>query len=152
MDLSDICHQSSISLDLSSQTKEDVLKEMAELAAKGGKIKSVDALFDALMEREAIKSTGIGSGIAIPHATAKGVEGLVLALGISENGIEFDALDNQPVHLIFLLAGEPRQQTSFLSILSKISRFFRHRDFRKQVLDASSAGEIFTLIKEHENR
>ncbi len=152
MILSEICHQSCISLELSSRSKADVLREMAELAAKSGKIQSVDSLIDSLLEREAIKTTGVGGGIAIPHATASGVEGLVLALGVSKSGFDFDALDRKPVHLIFLLAGEPRLQTSFLSILSKISRYFRDLDFRGQVLDASSPEEIFTLIQDRENR
>ncbi|MDX9754996.1 MAG: PTS sugar transporter subunit IIA [bacterium] len=141
-----------ISLEVKSKTKADVIREIAGLAAKSGAVGHLDKLVDALMTREKIQTTGIGHGMAIPHATADGVKGLVLALGISKKGVGFDSLDDQPVHLIFLLAGEPRLQTSFLSILSKISRFFRREEFRREVLNAESAEDILALIQAREEQ
>lgn len=152
MNLSEILMAECISLDITSKTKAEVIRELAGLAAKSGAVNNLEKLIDALMTREKIQTTGIGHGMAIPHATADGVKGLVLALGISKKGVEFDALDDQPVHLVFLLAGEPRLQTSFLSILSKISRFFRRKEFRHEVLNATSAEEILELIQAREEQ
>lgn len=152
MNLSDILNENCISLDLKSSTKSDVIQEMAQMAARAEKVSDVDMLIQAISDRERIQTTGIGHNMAIPHATAEGVKGLVLVLGISREGIEYESLDQKPVHLIFLLAGEPRLQTSFLSILSKISRFFRKEDFRKQVLEAQSAAEILDLIQSREEQ
>lgn len=150
MDLSEILSEDCISLSLQSRTKPHVIREMAVLAANSGQVAHVNKLVDALMAREKIQTTGIGHGMAIPHATAEGVRGLVLSLGISPPGVDFESLDGQDVHLIFMLAGEPRLQTSFLSILSKISRFFRKEPFRNEVLKARSASEILELIRSRE--
>lgn len=150
MNLSEILSENCISLDIRQKSKPDVIEEMAQLATHSGHVYDPPALVEALMARERIQTTGIGHGMAIPHATAEGVRGLVLSLGISRQGIEYDALDGKPVHLIFMLAGEPRLQTSFLSILSKISRFFRKAVFRDDVLKAASAEEIVALIRSRE--
>ncbi len=152
MNLSDILTEKCICLDLKAQTKANVIREMAELAGKSGRVEDQEKLLEKLMARERIQTTGIGHGMAIPHATADGVKELVLALGISKKGVDFESLDNKPVHLIFVLAGEPKLQTSFLSILSKISRFFRKESFRREVLTADSAEQIMKLIEEREEQ
>jgi fructose PTS system EIIBC or EIIC component len=152
MNLSEILSAECIRLDITSQTKTDAIREIAGLAANSDHVADMEKLIDALMIREKIQTTGIGHGMAIPHATAEGVKGLVLALGISKKGVPFDSLDDQPVNLVFLLAGEPRLQTSFLSILSKISRFFRKESFRNEVLKASSPEEILHLIQSREEQ
>ena len=147
MNLSEILSSDCICLDISKRSKPEVIREIAELATRSGAVADLNKLVEALMNREKIQTTGIGHGMAIPHATADGVKGLVLALGISKEGVNFDSLDDQPVHLIFLLAGEPRLQTSFLSILSKISRFFRKEEFRNEVVKAKSTDKILALIQ-----
>lgn len=150
MNLSEILSPECISLDIQGSTKPSIIEEMAQLATQSGLVSNKEALVEALMTRERIQTTGIGNGMAIPHATAEGVRGLVLSLGISRSGIDFEALNGKPVHLIFMLAGEPRLQTSFLSILSKISRFFRKASFRNEVINAKSPGEILALIRARE--
>ncbi|MBN2328825.1 MAG: PTS sugar transporter subunit IIA [Candidatus Omnitrophica bacterium] len=150
MNLSEILSEQCISLNIQGRTKPEVIQEMAALATQSDKIGDEEALVEALMAREKIQTTGIGHGMAIPHATAEGVRGLVLCLGISRKGIDFESLDGKPVNLIFMLAGEPRLQTSFLSILSKISRFFRKSSFREEVHKARSAQEIIEMIEARE--
>ena len=152
MNLSEILCENCISLELKQGTKSEVIRELTGLAAHSGRVDSTEKLLSALIARETIQTTGIGHGMAIPHATAEGVKGLVLVLGIKKEGVEFDSLDQMPVHLIFLLAGEPRLQTSFLSILSKISRFFRKEEFRNQIIHSTSAAEILSLIKSREEQ
>lgn len=150
MNLSEILKEECICINVRSRSKTALLRELASIAADNNLVADREKLFVALLARERIQTTGIGYGMAIPHATAEGVKGLVLVLGISRAGIDYDALDNQPVHLIFMLAGEPRLQTSFLSILSKISRFFRKGSFRDEVLKAENPAEILTLIRARE--
>jgi fructose-specific phosphotransferase system IIA component len=151
MNLSDILLVECISFDVPSSDKTGVIRHMVELSAKSKKVSSQDQLFDSVMKREEIQTTGIGHGMAIPHATAEGVKGLVLSLGISKEGVEYSSLDHKPVHLIFLLAGEPRLQTSFLSILSKISRFFKQEEFRNQIIQSKDADTILSLIQSRED-
>lgn len=152
MQLSEILNENRICLDIQGETKEEVIRELATLAANDGNVSDLNKLIEALMMREKIQTTGIGYGMAIPHATAEGVRGVSLVLGLSKKGIDFGSLDGRPVRLIFLLAGEPRLQTSFLSILSKISRFFRKEDFRQEVLKANSAQEIISMIRAREEQ
>lgn len=151
MNLSDILHVECISFDVPSTSKQDVIQHMVTLAAKSGKVTSPERLLESVLSRETIQTTGIGHGVAIPHATAEGVKGLILSLGVSKKGVEYASLDEKPVHLIFLLAGEPRLQTSFLSILSKISRFFKREDFRQQILDAADGQSILSFIQSRED-
>ncbi len=150
MNLSDILIEETISLHLSGRTKTEVIREMAELASRSGKVESTETLVKAISERESLQSTGIGHGVAIPHATADGITDLVLALGIVKPGIDYDSLDKEPVQLIFCLAGAPRYQTTFLSILSKIFRIFRKKEMREKVLAAQNAEEILSLIETRE--
>jgi len=151
MNLSDILHVECISLDVPPSDKQDVIQHMVELAAKSGKVSSTECLLESVMSREKIQTTGIGHGMAIPHAAAEGIKGLVLSLGVSKEGVDYASLDGKPVHLIFLLAGEPRLQTSFLSILSKISRFFKREEFRRQILDAADGQAILSFIQSRED-
>lgn len=150
MYLSELLVEDCISLEMANQDKPAVIREMAELVSQSGKVSDVDSLVKALEAREQVQTTGIGHGMAIPHANTTAVKGMVLALGISKTGVEYDSIDNNPVHLIFLLAGEPRMQTSFLSVLSKISRLFRKDEFRDEIRNASSPQEILAIIQSRE--
>lgn len=150
MNLSEILTEDCIQLNLEATKKEEAVREMARLAAQSGRISDVETLVDALEAREKLQTTGIGHALAIPHATTEVVRGMVLAMGISPGGVDYNAIDQQPVRLIFLLAGEPRMQTSFLSVLSKISRFFRKDSFRDEIIQAASPKEILAIIQARE--
>lgn len=150
MNLSEILTEECISLDLQEISKNAVVREMANLATRSGRVSDEEELVKALLAREELQTTGIGYGMAIPHATTESVRGLTLAMGVSRSGIDYDSIDRQPVHLVFVLAGEPRMQTSFLSILGKISRLFRTEAFREQIRNASSPSEILTIIQSSE--
>lgn len=150
MNLSDILSEDCISLDVRACAKPQIILEMADLAMNSGMISNRDVLVNALLTRENIQTTGINQGVAIPHATAEGVRGLILSLGLSRQGIDFGSQDGKPVNLIFMLAGEPRLKTSFLGILSKISRFFRNAAFRDAVFKAKTPADILALIRARE--
>src|SRR5262245_2377375 len=94
---------SAISLDLKSTTKREAIEELCSLLQVTNRIKDATVVTAALMEREKLGSTGIGQGVAIPHGKSTDVTQLVGALGISRKGVEFESLDGEPVHVIFLL-------------------------------------------------
>ena len=101
MKLSDVLTKERIIINLNGEDKYDVLGKLVNVAGTSDKVINEADLLKKVIEREKIKSTGIGGGIGIPHAQTSGVTDIVACLGISEQGIEFNSLDNKPVHLVF---------------------------------------------------
>lgn len=141
---------STIHLDLKSTVKQDVISELCQLLHSNGKIKDANAVIASLMEREKLGSTGIGQGVAIPHGKSDATEGLVAALGVSKKGVEFEALDGEPVHVIFLLVAPPDSSGNHLKALARISRLLKDKFFRQAIKEAKSPDEIQKIIKEED--
>ena len=106
--LTELLNEEVIKVGLESEEKDEVFEELLSLLAQAGRVEDYDAALDVLMEREDQQSTGIGDGIAIPHGRMTGLAGVAAALGVSEEGIEFDAIDGKPVHVVFLLLGDTK--------------------------------------------
>ena len=140
--------EAAISTDLKSQSKKEVLKEMVNLLAGAHQIKDAEKVLDALLEREELGSTGIGQGIAIPHGKSDVVGKTVAALGVSKKGIDFDALDGEPVYLFFMLVAPASSSGVHLKILAKISRLLKDKFFRQGLREAKNAEEAIRQIKE----
>ncbi|MCB4755990.1 MAG: PTS sugar transporter subunit IIA [Elusimicrobia bacterium] len=147
MKILDILDPSCVTLDVKGPAKKEAIQELCELLFAKAKIKDVQIVKKALLEREALGSTGIGQGIAIPHGKSDGTETLVAALGVSKKGIDFESLDGEPVHLIFLLAGPPDSAGPHLKALARISRLLKDKFFRQQLRDAKSVDEVLHVIK-----
>jgi mannitol/fructose-specific phosphotransferase system IIA component (Ntr-type) len=109
-----------------------------------------DAVLRRIMYEESIMSTGVGSGLAIPHARSDQVEGVVTALGISRTGIDYGSVDDAPVNLVFLILSPVSAMPAYMSVLSRTSRIFDDADTRKKVLAAKSADDIINLIRSQE--
>jgi mannitol/fructose-specific phosphotransferase system IIA component (Ntr-type) len=92
-------------------------------------------LEEAVIQREKILSTGLGRGVAVAHGTTSTVERLIIALGFSKQGIEFDAVDKAPVHLLFVIANPPEKQRDYLRALASVATMMRNADFRKYLTD-----------------
>ncbi len=154
MRLLDYLSQDTILLDMEAGSKEEALEALVDLLVKGGKISPEDreSVLEVLKEREKLGSTGVGSGIAIPHGYSPCVPEVTLAVGVSRKGVDFDALDGKPVHIFFLLISPPKETLTHLKVLARIARFSRDRDFRKKLISADSAEEIFRIIKEREEK
>ena len=150
MKVLEILDVSTILPDLKSATKKDVIAELCELLKANGKIKDAGTVAEALMEREKLGSTGIGQGVAIPHGKSDAAEGLVAALGISKRGVEFEALDGEPVHLVFLLVAPPDSTGNHLKALARISRLLKDKFFRQALKEAKSPDEIQKIIQEED--
>ena len=132
---------------LKSGNKFKAIEELA-LVFKGSDVCSdTDTLVKALMEREEIMSTGIGLGMAIPHAKIKAVSKLSFAIGISKKGIDFDSIDGSPVHLIVLVAAGEKQHKEYLKLLSHIMAVLKNEEIRKKIINSDSTKEIFEAFK-----
>ena len=141
-----------VELELHAQKKEGIFTEMANLLAKAGKIDNPDLLVTALMEREKLVSTGIGDGIAIPHAMIDEVEETMLAVGRRKEGLPFDALDGNPVNLIFLIVGSTGQELLHLQLLSRLVRLLRDPRFRDLLMRAEKPEDVLDLLRIEESR
>ena len=115
-----------------------------------GKVSDGSALANKIIDREAMASTGIGHGIAIPHCLTNLVDTTVMAFGRSLSGVPFDSADNKPAQLIFLLAGPQSATGAHLKLLSKLSRILTEKQFRIQLLDAQEAEEVIELFRRAE--
>lgn len=150
MKISDILVREASILDLKSTTKDDLLAEMASSLAAAEPALEADALLGVLREREALQSTGIGEGVAIPHGKIQGLDRLVAAFARSTGGVDFDSIDGQPTQLLFLLIVPEQSGGQHLKALARISRFFRDASFREKLLGAGDLGEIFRAIEEED--
>ncbi|OGR83868.1 MAG: hypothetical protein A2901_00110 [Elusimicrobia bacterium RIFCSPLOWO2_01_FULL_54_10] len=148
VNLIDFLPEASIQTDLKSQTKKELLKELVLALSAAHGIKNSSGILDALLEREELGSTGIGQGIAIPHGKSDTVNGVVAALGVSKRGIDFDALDGEPVHIFFMLIAPSNSAGIHLKILAKISRLLKDKFFRQALREAKLSAEVLKLIKD----
>lgn len=139
-----------IKMNLESKNKKDVIKELADLLVKTGKVKDKKKIIQILMEREELGSTGIGQGIAIPHGKSETVSELAAAFGLSQEGISFDALDGENVNIFFLLVAPEGAAGAHLKALARISSLLKDKYFRKSLLSAKTPDEVFKIIQEEE--
>ena len=146
--LAELIKLENINLDLQAQTKDELFEEMATKLNQNGYIKNVKKFKKDLYKRESEGNTGIGFGIGIPHAKSKYVKQCCIGIGVSKQGIDYDAIDGEKVHLIFMLAIEGHEADLHLQALAALSRKLIHEDFREKLLNASSKEEIFELICE----
>ncbi len=150
MNITDILIREGSILDLVSTAKDDILAEMANGLAAAESGLEADRLLAVLREREALQSTGIGEGVAIPHGKISGLDRLVATFARSTAGVNFDSIDGQPTHLFFLLVVPEHSGGQHLKALARISRFFRDASFREKLLGADELDQIFRAIEEED--
>lgn len=150
--LLDLISEDLIVTGLKSKEKEGVIDEMCKLFAKSGIVEKLDEFIEAIRKREKIESTGIGEGIAIPHARSNSVKGLVMAFGHSEEGVDFEALDGKPVHLIFMIAAPHNVQKEYLQAVAGIARLLRIREFKQRLLESRTKVDVLEVVKEFDAR
>lgn len=154
MKICDILQQPLILPELKAQNKEGVLEEMAGFlsAFVDGETARAADIRAALVAREQLGSTGVGEGVAIPHAKIAGLGQLVACFGRSLPGVEFDAIDYKPVHLIFVLLVPENSAGAHLKALARISRLLKSEDFRGQLLKLPDAEAIYRAFLDEDNR
>lgn len=139
-----------ITVDLKGGTKQQILEEMVSILFPLYTAEQRTEILNALLEREKLGSTGIGSGVAVPHAKSDKVSSIACAFGVAKKGIEYEALDQAPVYLVFLLVAPPQSQSEHLNILARIVRLLKDRVFRQALREAPSAQEVVRLIGEED--
>lgn len=150
MKITDILVREGSILDLVATGKDDLLAELAGALAAAEPALERDALLTVLREREALQSTGIGEGVAIPHGKIAGLDRLVATFARSTAGVDFESIDGQPTQLFFLLVVPEQSGGQHLKALARISRFFRDASFRGKLLEAGNLDEIFRAIEEED--
>ena len=150
MKIIEFLNEKAITAELKATDKEGVIKELTDLLARVEGLRNKEEIIKILLAREELGSTGIGFGIGIPHGKSNLVKNLTAAFGISSKGIEFDALDGEPVHIFFLLLAPEDSAGPHLKALARISRLLKDkyfRDFLRQLPDAKS---LYKAIKEED--
>ena len=135
-----------IILEMKAATQESALRELAGVAATVCGRFTEETLYNVLLEREAVGSTGVGNGVAIPHGKLAGLDDILVCFGRSREGIDFDAIDNRPVHLFVLLLSPAAKAAEYLRALAGISRMLKHNGNRERLFDSISKEEILALF------
>jgi PTS system nitrogen regulatory IIA component len=146
----DFLSTNAVTAELTATTKKEVLEELVALLAKEGKVADIKTTVEVLIEREKLGSTGIGQGIAIPHAKTDQAKAVVAAFGLSRRGVQFDALDGDPVNIFFLLVAPPDAAALHLKALARISRLLKDKFFRQSLRETKTSAEILKLIKDED--
>jgi mannitol/fructose-specific phosphotransferase system IIA component (Ntr-type) len=147
MRLRDFLAPSAISLDLQAKTKEAVLDEL--LGLLGVDERATGTLARLLRRREALGSTGVGKGIAIPHCRSLAVNRLRLAFGLHPQGVDYDAVDGRPVHIFFLIVAPPVEVANqYLQVLGRIAQFAQQADVAERLRSLSTPDQLLALLDE----
>jgi len=136
-----------VMLDFDADGVESSLRTMVHNLAEHGVIGREQPVLDALLERESAQSTGIGGGVAIPHAVYPELTSTIIELALSPAGVDFLSLDASPVHTIFLLLSPPAASSTHIKLLARIARLMRQPDFLEQLLTAKTAEEVIEKIR-----
>ncbi|WP_243292311.1 PTS fructose transporter subunit IIABC [Bacillus sp. FJAT-47783] len=139
-----------IQLHLSSNDKTGVIHELVDVLDKAGKLENAREFNDAILTREKQSTTGIGEGIAIPHAKTKAVKTPAIAFGRSNNGIDYESLDGQPAHLFFMIAATEGANDTHLQALARLSTILMKEEVRNELLSAESKEDILHIIDTHD--
>jgi len=150
--LSELFNEDNIVLGIEPGPKPDLLERMLKLLDDKRLIKDFPHVLRDVIEREKVMSTGIGSGVAIPHAYTDGVDRLVTAFFRARSGVDFDALDNEDVDLFFLILGPKASRKDHIRILARISRLLNHGAFRAELREAADVSQVLDVFKRFGDR
>jgi len=150
MRLSEILKPANIQIPLAAKNKTDAISEMVSLLGRNGELLDAKKVLDAVLDREATRSTGIGNGLAIPHGKCAGLDHLVMAVAKPDHPIDFQAIDGRPVTIIWMLCSPPDKTAPHISALAKISKLMAIDKFRHALNNAQDAQGIFEVIQAQE--
>jgi fructose-specific phosphotransferase system IIA component len=148
--LSELLTSSLVRVPLEATTKDEILAELVGVLASERRIRDADEVLRVIREREAVLSTGIGNGVAIPHGKTTAAPRLAVAAGVSREPVDYDALDGAPVHLVFLLVGPDAAAGAHIKALSRISRLVRQPELRTRLVESSDADAFLQALRDAE--
>lgn len=152
MRLSKDIKKSAILMDMRSTDKDDAIGELVDLLCGAYGLKERDTIHEAIVNREATQSTGIGMGLAVPHAKTPVVKKLHVAFGLSREGIDFDSADGEKARLFFILISPRDVSGPHIQALAGISRLIKHEDFRTAVIRCETEKEFLETVAEAEKK
>lgn len=147
MEVNEFINQNLIKMNLKSEDKDSVIKEMIEIMEKNEIITDKEEVIKKAMEREAKGTTGVGKGVAIPHVKSNAVKRPAVAFGRSDKGIDYGSMDEKPSHLFFLITVPEESHDEHLKLLAQLSRNLVHDDFRDSLLEAKNAEEVMEILE-----
>ena len=132
---------------LDHEKKNECLQALVDCIAATTRIERPEDVYHAILERERLLSTGFGLGLAIPHAKLKGIEDFVVAVGVHKKGVDFDSLDDKPVHVLVMILGPDSRQEEYLKVLSRVTAFLK--DNRERLLTQESSEAVYKLTYDY---
>ena len=153
MKFADFISQDAVRTQLEANSKEDVIRKMASSLMEANKIvqDQYESIVEAILKREELGSTGIGRGVAVPHTKHSTVEKLFGTVAVSEEGVDFESLDGEKVHLLFLLVSPPDRPGDHLRALENISRQLRDETFCRFLKQSKTPDDVWQLLEEADN-
>ena len=152
MKLIDILKPEYIKIPLEGISKEGIIFELIEVLQQQQIFPEVEPIFQAVLEREKIMTTGVGRGIAIPHCKKSGCQEFAIALGIQPKGIDFNAIDHKPVKVVFLLIGPEDNPSMHIRLLSRISRLISKNSLRDLLIACKESQQAYLILKDEEEK
>ena len=152
MKIDEILSKDSIISNLTGTNKEEILREITDFLQSLGLIKDKETLFNTLMEREKLGSTGIGENVAIPHGKSDELSQIVIVFGRSIEGVDFESLDQKPVHFACMVIAPSNSTGQHLKALARISRLFKNQNLREGILKLQDANQIYALLLEEDSK
>ncbi|MCG3175498.1 MAG: PTS system fructose-specific EIIABC component [Candidatus Omnitrophica bacterium] len=152
MKIVEFLSEKAVTANLKATDKEGIIRELVDVLAKAEGIRNKEELVRVLMSRESLGSTGIGQGVGIPHGKTNTVKKLTAAFGLCQQGVNFEALDGEPVHLFFLLVAPEDSAGPHLKGLARISRLLKDKYFRESLKQLTDEKAILKLIKEEDSK
>jgi nitrogen PTS system EIIA component len=151
MRLADVLKIEAIRTDLSAKDKDGTLRALARIFAESDGVLDEESIYRAFSDRERLATTGLGSGVAIPHGRVD-ISEFRVVMAISHEGVPFDSVDGQPAHIVFAVLGPRENPAEQLRMLARISRVLKDQAVRKRLLDAASCQDALTIVVEEELR
>jgi PTS system fructose-specific IIC component len=130
-----------------ARDKQDALAKLISLSDDPRHVADFDQFQNAVLDREYIVTTGIGQNVAIPHIKSRWVKDFFITVGVFRDGVEWQSLDEKPVHLAFLIAG-PEEHENYLRILAKLTLIIRNKEKRKAIINAETTDSVFKLLED----
>lgn len=150
MKITDLLSAETIHLEMTAKGKQEAINELASILASAGRLTDVEKFKKEIMAREELGSTGVGDGIAIPHAKTDAVKQPSIVFGRSSEGVEYDALDGKPVHLFFMIAATEGANNQHLDTLARLASMLIDSKFKEQLLQAKDKQEVLAIIDQKE--
>jgi len=151
VELTSFMKEKLICLDLKSTTKAGVFDEMSDIISQSDAVPDRDIFLAALKAREAVMTTSLGDGVGIPHARSDSIKKLVIAVGLSRQGIDFGTKGDPPVRIVFMFGIPAKETKLYIQVLAKISRFARKKANRDRLLAAKTEDEVYAIFDEFDS-